>query len=388
MGRNLIYVAAGVLLVALFVLLPISRNATSVAEYDPAVCAGPPLRNPEAREDALERGYTIDQRYDCIDRESFDEVARQASAAQKARDEAPAAQPIAPPAEPEPSLAEARKGFRTAVSLPAGMAPLPQPPAQLFERSDYRSTQDLALPAFVTPDPQDGRKHPAILWLTGGDTSSPGDFWIAGPDSNDQSARAFREAGVVMMFPVLRGGSEGSGNKEYFLGEVDDVLAAADHLARLPYVDANHIYLGGHSTGGTLALLTAETRGRFRAVFAFGPVAQVDRYPATLVPLDFAQLGELELRLRSPIHWLGGISSPTYLIEGRNAPGNIGDLEQMCGKSTNPLLHCIAVDGSDHYGVLARVARVIAARLAVADSGIEFALRAEEFQTGSAGTNP
>ena len=41
-----------------------------------------------------------------------------------------------------------------------------------------------------------------------------------------------------MMFPTLRGGNTDiRGRKEFFYGEVDDVHAAANHLARLPYVD-------------------------------------------------------------------------------------------------------------------------------------------------------
>ena len=38
---------------------------------------------------------------------------------------------------------------------------------------------------------------------------------------------------------------------------VEDVAAAILQAAQLPYVDASRIYLGGHSTGATLALLTA-----------------------------------------------------------------------------------------------------------------------------------
>jgi dipeptidyl aminopeptidase/acylaminoacyl peptidase len=56
----------------------------------------------------------------------------------------------------------------------------------------------------------------------------------------------------------LRGGNDNPGRREGFLGEVDDVLAAADHLSKLPHIDPTQIYLGGHSTGGTLALLVAE----------------------------------------------------------------------------------------------------------------------------------
>ena len=36
-------------------------------------------------------------------------------------------------------------------------------------------------------------------------------------------------------------------------------------LAAQPYVDPARIYLGGHSTGGTLALLVAECSETFRA---------------------------------------------------------------------------------------------------------------------------
>ena len=130
-----------------------------------------------------------------------------------------------------------------------------------------------------------------------------------------------------MMFPTLRGGNTDAGGKEFFFGEVDDVLAAAEHLAELPYVDAQYIYLGGHSTGGTLALLTAEASTRFKAVFAFGAVSRIDRYPASLVP-DFDPADSCaRTRLRSPIHWLDGITTPTWLIEGTEAPGNHDELD-------------------------------------------------------------
>ena len=50
-----------------------------------------------------------------------------------------------------------------------------------------------------------------------------------------------------------------------FYDEVDDVLAAAEALADLPEVDSGHLYLAGHSAGGTLALLAAMSSQRFRA---------------------------------------------------------------------------------------------------------------------------
>jgi hypothetical protein len=40
-----------------------------------------------------------------------------------------------------------------------------------------------------------------------------------------------------MMFPSLRGGNDNPGAREGFYGEVDDVVAASEFLARQPYVD-------------------------------------------------------------------------------------------------------------------------------------------------------
>ena len=268
-------------------------------------------------------------------------------------------------------------GIRDPVAVPGSGTALPVPPAELFIRGDFPS-DGRTLAAFVTPDPRDGEKHPAIIWLTGGDTSSLDDFWTAGSADNDQSASAFREAGIVMMFPTLRGGNQNEGAHEYFYGEVSDVIAAANHLAKLPYVDAAQVYLGGHSTGGTLALLTAESTPQFKAVFAFGPVDAVDRYPDSLLP-GIGTLPREEVNLRSPVHWVRGISTPTWVIEGEVAPGNLTDLESLCMLRNSPQLRCVAVPGRNHFSVLAPVTRVLAARIIGAMGGRPVQIDAADF---------
>ena len=47
--------------------------------------------------------------------------------------------------------------------------------------------------AYLTPRPKDGRLHPAIVWITGGDSNSIDDLWHAAPASNDQTAAAYEE---------------------------------------------------------------------------------------------------------------------------------------------------------------------------------------------------
>jgi dipeptidyl aminopeptidase/acylaminoacyl peptidase len=258
------------------------------------------------------------------------------------------------------TLAEARKGFQTQLARrERANEPLPEPPPRLFRTVQYDSPAG-KLAAYLSPDPGDGKKHPAIIWITGGDCNTVGDVWRKAPPSNDQTASAYRQAGIPMMFPSLRGGNENPGVKEGFLGEVDDVLAVADFLARQPYVDSRRIYLGGHSTGGTLVLLAAECSNRFRAVLSFGPADEVAGYGRQYIP--FVPSAPRELELRSPGRWLHSIQSPTFVFEG-TSQGNVESLRAMQRASTNPLAHFYAVRGANHFSILAPTNRLIAAKI-------------------------
>ncbi|WP_223165016.1 alpha/beta hydrolase family protein [Massilia frigida] len=269
-------------------------------------------------------------------------------------------QPVRPAKSAESGdLADARKGFRTTLvrKMPA-QPPIPAPPAEVFKLVSYDAAPG-KLGAYLTPDPRDGKKHPAIIWITGGDSNSIDALWQPGPDSNDQTASAYRKAGIIMMFPSLRGGNDNPGVREGFLGEVDDVLAAASYLARQAYVDPDRIYLGGHSTGGTLALLTAEISTRFRAVFAFGPVEDIDGYGGRFT--GFNPANPREAALRSPGRWLESVRSPVFVIEG--AGGNIDSLLAMRSATRNQHIRFIPVHGANHFNVLAPANKQIAQKI-------------------------
>lgn len=265
------------------------------------------------------------------------------------------------------SLTEARRDFKT--TLLASKAPkeaVETAPPTIFRTVKYpASSGDLA--AYVSPDPRDGKKHPAIIWITGGDCNSIGDVWTNARADDDQTAAAYRKAGIVMMFPSLRGGNDNPGKKEGFLGEVDDVLAAAKYLEKQPYVDPKRIYLGGHSTGGTLVLLVAEMSDRFRAVFSFGAVDDVSSYGADSGFLPFDVSNAREIELRSPGNWLASIQAPLWAFEG-TGQGNIESLQAMAAASTNPKAHFIAVEGADHFNILAPTNRLIASKI-LGDTG-------------------
>ncbi|MCI0380887.1 MAG: prolyl oligopeptidase family serine peptidase [Gemmataceae bacterium] len=272
----------------------------------------------------------------------------------------------APPPIPVPesnttTLTQARQGFQTK-PIPRKVAkdPVAKPPAQLFRLVRYDAPPG-QLAAYLTPDPKDGKKHPAIIWITGGDSNTIDQgCWQEGPLQNDQSAAAYRKTGIVMMFPSLRGGNDNPGIKEAFFGEVDDILAAADYLGKQAYVDPARIYLGGHSTGGTLVLLVAECSERFRAVFSFGPVNNVSGYPTQYLTFDLSNPRELDLR--SPGRWLHSIKSPVFVFEG-TVESNLHALQAMARNSTNANVKFLPVDGADHFNVLAPTNRLIAERI-------------------------
>ncbi|MBC7964567.1 MAG: prolyl oligopeptidase family serine peptidase [Fuerstia sp.] len=255
------------------------------------------------------------------------------------------------------SLTEAIAGFVTKIVSSGESAGAPDVPASsVFELIKYQSPVG-SLAAYVTPDPGDGRKRPAIVWITGGDCNSIGDLWSPHDRSNDQTVSAFRKAGIVVMFPSLRGGNDNPGQREGFLGEVDDILAATDHLARLPYVDPDQIYLGGHSTGGTMVMLAGESSDRFRAVFALGPVAAASQYGGDYIYCD--PNNEQEVNLRSPISWLHCVKSPMFVIEGADR-GNWDAIQEMVKVNSNPQIQFFKVPGLNHFSVIAPVAEVLA----------------------------
>ncbi|MDM8552669.1 prolyl oligopeptidase family serine peptidase [Desulfobacterales bacterium HSG2] len=263
----------------------------------------------------------------------------------------------AAPTEPKQTLREARKGFVTKIVRSGESYGAPDSPTgSEFKLIHYQSPVGL-LAAYVTTNPGDGKKHPAIVWITGGDNNSIGDVWTPKERSNDQSASAFRKAGVVMMFPSQRGGNDNPGQREGFYGEVDDILAATNHLVSLPYVDPKQIYLGGHSTGGTMVMLVGACSARFRAIFSLGPVAGSAQYGGNYVYCDPKDKNEMVLR--SPIFWLHCVKSPMYVFEGAEN-GNWDAIKMMIDVNSNPKIQFFKVSGHNHFSLIAPLVEKLA----------------------------
>ena len=264
------------------------------------------------------------------------------------------------------SLTEARRGFTTKLIKPVHESePVAEPPRKLFRVVRYGSPAG-KLAAYVSQPPKDGKRWPAIVWVFGGfDNGIGATAWTDAPAKNDQSASAFRKAGITMMYPSLRGGNDNPGRREGLFGEVDDVLAAGEYLARQDYVDPNRIYLGGHSTGGTLVMLVAACPNPFRAVFSLGPVEDVAGYGPEELPFDIANRKERELR--APIRWLDAMQTPLFVFEGTKEPSNLRSLQIMARASKNKLIQFHPAPNTDHFSVIAPLTRLLARKI-VADT--------------------
>ncbi len=306
--------------------------------------------------------------------------------------------PAAAPRPPE-DLATARAGFTTrlrppaspeekegpAETAPAGTYTLvhfPAPPGPLAaylsiaptEPTDAAATTETATVPTTAPAPTGPVvKRPAVVWCHGGFGGIGPFFAMRQPSSNDQTPRPFVDAGFVVMIPSTRGTNDNPGRPELFYGEVDDALAAVDYVSKLPEVDPARVYVVGHSTGGTLALLVAEAAppGKVRAVASFGGAPDMRRFltgeNAALAPFDRSD--PREMRLRSATNFVEALKTPTWYFEGSTS-GHVQPalaMGETAAEDRAPL-HVTIVDGGTHFNILRPVVRLVAERFA-ADVG-------------------
>lgn len=108
---------------------------------------------------------------------------------------------------------------------------------------------------FTPKDMPSGRKYPAIIAVHGG-------FHFSLDEEFFGFIERFVREGYIVMFPEYRGsrgyGPEWYAAQEYGAGDVDDVLSAAEHLARKPFIDGNRLGIVGRSRGGMVTLLAIE----------------------------------------------------------------------------------------------------------------------------------
>lgn len=265
----------------------------------------------------------------------------------------PATSPATSPAPLAEDLATARRSFVTRLQV---RGPAPQryqneklPPG--VRQVEYPSG-DLKLKGWLSAAPGDGKKHPAVVFLHGG--------WAFGAD-DWQDAAPFTQAGFVLFMPMLRAENGNPGVYESFYGEVDDAIAAGRYVASLPYVDADRVFVAGHSVGGVLTCLVAMMPSPYKEAAALDGYVDMEtwaaRSPQAHVPYD--RTNAEEVRLRNPMAFLGGLRCPLTLYAGTDA---ITVNEALAAKAKRLGKECelVRVPGDHHAMVAPAVQKAIA----------------------------
>ena len=267
------------------------------------------------------------------------------------------------------SLREARAGFTTKLVKPEiyDQAPL-TPPEDIFSLV-YYPAKDGEMSTYLTPDPKDGKKHPAVIWISGGFGGQGDDFWSPAPKYNDQTGSAFRKAGLILMLPNFRGENGNPGIDELFYGEIDDLEKARQFLASQSYVDPNRIYLAGHSTGGTRVLLASELITGFRAIFSLGGVSDIKTWVGDNVDfLPFDTSDPQEFKLRSPGYFIESIKTPTFYFEGEEYYNKNFDTLATIAKNKNIPLYSNMIKGGNHFNIIYPITELISQKI-INDTG-------------------
>jgi formylglycine-generating enzyme required for sulfatase activity len=125
--------------------------------------------------------------------------------------------------------------------------------------------------------------------------------------------KPYRDAGFVVLIPILRAENGQPGAFSYFYDEVDDVLAAGEYLSKQPYVDANRLFVAGHSVGGTMTLLAALASQRFRAASSFDGACYRPEFVTRAASMPYDSSDPRESQLRSPIVYASSFKCPVRM---------------------------------------------------------------------------
>jgi dipeptidyl aminopeptidase/acylaminoacyl peptidase len=120
---------------------------------------------------------------------------------------------------------------------------------------------------------EEGRKYPVVMLIHGGPQGNWGYSW-----SYRWNPQVFAAAGYLVVMPNPRG-STGYGQK--FIDEInqdwggkpyDDIMAATDHAAALPYADSTRMVAAGASYGGYMIDWILGHSQRFKALVSHAGV--------------------------------------------------------------------------------------------------------------------
>jgi acetyl esterase/lipase len=249
------------------------------------------------------------------------------------------------------SLANARQQLKTRLLRP-GPAP------QEFDDTFASSTTCHCFPSndlLLFGDlryPQGEAPYPAVVYCHGGYAAGSGDVG---------DVDVFLNAGFAVFVPTFRGENGNPGNFELYLGEAEDAVAAMEYLARDPQIDANNIFIAGHSIGATNAMLAAELSAIPRGAIAVGGLLDICRLDSRSILKVFPEIpydwnSATEHRVRSPGRFLSDLNCPIQLYYGDDELRASLSMAKSVSKQAEELgkhVEYIELDGRDHFTSLA-----------------------------------
>jgi dipeptidyl aminopeptidase/acylaminoacyl peptidase len=130
-------------------------------------------------------------------------------------------------------------------------------------------------------------------------------------------------------------------------------------LAKVPNINPDQVYIAGHSSAATLALLVAEQEPRIKACAAFAPITDVEARLAEVAPqLDRALPGYREfLQTSSPKTHAETLKCPVLLFhadDDENVPVNQCTDFAAQLKKANPHVTLVSTPKGGHYDSMIR----------------------------------
>lgn len=219
----------------------------------------------------------------------------------------------------------------------------------------------------------DYQKKPAVIWDFGGFGGIFDGYADEGTAYDDQGIRQFLDRGFVVFLPAVRGEHGNPGVFECFYGEVDDLVAAVEHVAQRPDVDPSRIYLIGHSTGGTNVLLASTMTDIPAGVVSFGGAVDMGRVVYLgggygVEPYDTASSDEVALR--SANRFTKYIRCPVLYIEGGESASLAPRAMARRAEAFGVPFRAVIVPGEDHWTVLRPVKQLLADHIASGRLGL------------------
>lgn len=141
---------------------------------------------------------------------------------------------------------------------------------------------------------------------------------------------------------------------------LENVRLTLDYiLEKVPHIDRDRIYIAGHSSAGTLALLAAAHEPRIKACLAYAPATDVENHLAQALPTLEQSLPGFKkfIRFSSPKTHVNKLHCPVFLFHAKD-DGNIPSSQTLSFasqlKKSNPNVTVDIVPAGGHYDSMIR----------------------------------